>query len=186
MRQSQNVWTDIFRFLKWHIFQDWGSVDNFGIWKKLEQDTINCEYLVYFEPKRSDFFYKRYVMQLFCADATIFFNWNIFLPVKTLETTLKAYFTAQIFFQYCQPAQNLPKSHILFHKNSSLRDFYTMNLYTLRSVIGQKMRRLCSSQMRKSKTIALRRDLSKTIHLVSFLFYYYWKISSLILVLPIC
>ena len=67
------------------------------------------------------------------------------------------------FFQYCQPAQNQPKSHILFHKNGSLEDFYIMTLCTLLSVIGQKMRRLCSSQMRKSKTIALWTDLSKTI-----------------------
>ena len=32
------------------------------------------------------------------------------------------------FFQFCKPAQNQPKSHILFHKNGSLRNFYTMNL----------------------------------------------------------
>jgi hypothetical protein len=31
-------------------------------------------------------------------------------------------------FQYCQPAQNQPKSYILilFHKNDSLRDFYLL------------------------------------------------------------
>ena len=28
----------------------------------------------------------------------------------------------------CQPAQNHPKSYILFHKNDSLRDFYIMTL----------------------------------------------------------
>ena len=32
------------------------------------------------------------------------------------------------FFQYCQPAQNQPKSHILFHKNVSLRGFYILTL----------------------------------------------------------
>ena len=32
------------------------------------------------------------------------------------------------FFQYCQPAKNRPKSHILFHKNGSMRDFYIMTL----------------------------------------------------------
>ena len=31
-----------------------------------------------------------------------------------------------MFIQYCQLAQNQPKSHILFHKNGSLRDFYIM------------------------------------------------------------
>ena len=35
-----------------------------------------------------------------------------------------------LFFQHCQPAQNLPKSHFLFHKNVSLRDFYIMTLVT--------------------------------------------------------
>ena len=34
----------------------------------------------------------------------------------------------QFFFQYCQPAQNQPKSHFLFHKNVSLCDFYVMTL----------------------------------------------------------
>ena len=31
-------------------------------------------------------------------------------------------------FQYRRPAQNQPKSHILFHKNGSLHDFYIMTL----------------------------------------------------------
>ena len=35
-----------------------------------------------------------------------------------------------IFFQYCQPAQNQPKSHILINKNVSRRDFYIMTLGT--------------------------------------------------------
>ena len=34
----------------------------------------------------------------------------------------------QFFFQYCQPAQNQPKSHFLFYKNVSLGDFYIMTL----------------------------------------------------------
>ena len=62
----------------------------------VEQDTIDCEYLVYFEPKK--------------------------IPKVP-------YFTAQFFFfQYCQLAQNQTKSHILFHKNGSQRDFYIMTL----------------------------------------------------------
>ena len=32
------------------------------------------------------------------------------------------------FSTYCEPAQNQPKSHILFHKNGPLRDFYVMTL----------------------------------------------------------
>ena len=32
------------------------------------------------------------------------------------------------FFQYCQPAQNQPRSHFLFHNDDSLRDFYIMTL----------------------------------------------------------
>ena len=34
----------------------------------------------------------------------------------------------KLFFQYCQPAQKQSKSHILFHKNGSLRNFYVMTL----------------------------------------------------------
>ena len=34
----------------------------------------------------------------------------------------------KFFFQYFQPAKNQPKSHFLFHKNVSLRDFYIMTL----------------------------------------------------------
>ena len=30
----------------------------------------------------------------------------------------------KFFFQYCQPAQNQPKSYFLFHKNVSLRNFF--------------------------------------------------------------
>ena len=36
------------------------------------------------------------------------------------------------FFQYCQAAQNQPKSHFLFHKNVSLRDFYTYSDFDYR------------------------------------------------------
>ena len=32
------------------------------------------------------------------------------------------------FFQYCQPVQNQPKSHILFHKKDFLRNLYIMTL----------------------------------------------------------
>ena len=33
-----------------------------------------------------------------------------------------------LYLQCCQPAQNLPRSQFLFHKNGSLHDFYTMTL----------------------------------------------------------
>ena len=39
----------------------------------------------------------------------------------------------QVYFQYCQPAQNQPKTNpnlILFHKNGSLCNFYIMTLST--------------------------------------------------------
>ena len=41
-----------------------------------------------------------------------------------------AHYRPTHFFQYCQPAQDQPKSHFLFHKNVSLRDFYIMTLHT--------------------------------------------------------
>ena len=36
----------------------------------------------------------------------------------------------KLFLSVLQPAQNQPKSHILFHKNGSLRHFYIMTLHT--------------------------------------------------------
>ena len=38
--------------------------------------------------------------------------------------------TKTFFLQYCQPAQNQPEFHFLFHKNSYLRDFNIMTLVT--------------------------------------------------------
>ena len=43
----------------------------------VEEDTINCEYLAYFEPKtniKKIKSHKRYIMQVSSADATIFKN----------------------------------------------------------------------------------------------------------------
>ena len=39
----------------------------------------------------------------------------------------KVYNDLIIINLYCQPAQNQPKSHIIFHKNGWLRDFYLYN-----------------------------------------------------------
>jgi hypothetical protein len=52
-----------------------------------------------------------------------------FLPenMKKLPTKV-AHNRPKLFFQYCQTAQNQPKSYILIHKNGSLRDFYIMTL----------------------------------------------------------
>ena len=75
----------------------------------VEQDKIDFEY----------FFYKRAIMQLFSKGAEYLF---LFLPMKV---TLRLKF----IFHYCQPVQNQPKFHILFHKNGSQRDFYIMTLF---------------------------------------------------------
>ena len=45
------------------------------------------------------------------------------------KTTSKvAHNQPHFFLKYCQPAQNQPTFHILFHKNGSLHDFYIMTL----------------------------------------------------------
>ena len=64
-------------------------------------------------------------MQLCSVDATTFKKKFLFRPWKheKKNATKVAHNLPKFFFQYCQPAQNLPKSHILFHKNGSLRDF---------------------------------------------------------------
>ena len=66
-------------------------------------------------------------MQLFSADATMFLKKHFFAHKNMKKPASKiAHNWPKVIFQYCQPAQNQPKSHILFHKNGSLRDFYIM------------------------------------------------------------
>ena len=55
-------------------------------------------------------------MQFFSADATIFLPSNV------------ANNRPQFIFEYCQPAQNQPKSQFLFHKSCSPRDLCIMTL----------------------------------------------------------
>ena len=58
----------------------------------------------------------------------------MFVPENMKKTPSKVDHNrpTNFFFQYCQPAQNQPKSHILFHKNGSLRDFYIPNDFGFR------------------------------------------------------
>ena len=68
-------------------------------------------------------------MQLLSADAEMVSK--NFAPENMKKPPSKvAHNRPNFFFQYCQPAQNQPKSHILFHKNVSLRDFYIMTLHS--------------------------------------------------------
>ena len=59
----------------------------------VEQNTIECEYLAYFEPKKNSKKFKkrkyiRDIMQLFSADATIFKkNINIFFAPENKKKT---------------------------------------------------------------------------------------------------
>ena len=68
--------------------------------------------------------YKRDFTQPFSSDATIFLKtfW-FFLPLKIWKN-LKDAPNRPNFFSVA----NQPKSHFLFHKNVSLRDFYIMTL----------------------------------------------------------
>ena len=76
-------------------------------------------------------------MQLFSADAGVRIS---FCPRKHEKTALKVAHNRppgpplHLFFQYCQPAQNQPKSHFRFCKNVSLRDFYIMTLISCAKV----------------------------------------------------
>ena len=71
-------------------------------------------------------------MQLFSADATIFLKKlkkknapeNVNNPLSKV-----AHNQHNLFFQYCQPAQNQPKSYFLFDKDVSLRDFNIMTFH---------------------------------------------------------
>ena len=57
-------------------------------------------------------FYKRDIMQIFSADATMFLK----MFLKHEKTPSKVVYNRPIFFQYCQPAQNQPKSIKIAHR----------------------------------------------------------------------
>ena len=76
--------------------------------------TIDYEYLTYFEPKKKRikenpiFFYKRDIMKLFSAEATMFLKnvQTFFLPMKTLKkTSTKLFIIGPIFFPGPKPDQ---------------------------------------------------------------------------------
>ena len=69
-------------------------------------------------------------MQLFCADTIIFSKRSkkSFAPENMKEPPSKVAHNWLIFFQYCQPAQNQPKSQFLFNKNCSPWDLCIMTL----------------------------------------------------------
>ena len=77
------------------------------------------------------FFYKRDIMQLSSADATIFKKWKS-NKKNTLETSKKHLASDWYFFQYVLPTgQNQPKSQFVFRKkNSSQHDLCIMTLYS--------------------------------------------------------
>ena len=71
-------------------------------------------------------------MQLFSANATMFLKKNhIFFAHENMKNPASkvAHNWPKFFFSVLPMAQNLPKSHILFHKNGFLRDFYVMTLH---------------------------------------------------------
>ena len=76
-------------------------------------------------------------MQLFSADARIYFlNFKLFLSKTWINCPQKLLIIGPNFiFQYCQPAQNQPKFHFLFHKNGSLCNFYISNDFDIRNCI---------------------------------------------------
>ena len=77
--------------------------------------------------------YQRYIMQFFSADALQCF-WNEFENKFPHENMKKPAYLGlltinpKFYFQYCQPARNQPKSHILNHNNGYLRNFYILTL----------------------------------------------------------
>ena len=93
----------------------------------VEQYTIDCECLVYFEPKKikqnhTIFFYKRDIMHLFSADATIFKKKikKVFFDHENIKKLLHTYGSFDFFL--CSP--NCPKQPRI--DNSFYRLLYPM------------------------------------------------------------
>ena len=64
-------------------------------------------------------------------------------------------------FQYCRPAQNQTKFQIIFHKNSSPHDLYTMNLIACMQTFVRncwiEFRVVCNEVLNGTTSIALSR-----------------------------
>jgi hypothetical protein len=79
-------------------------------------------------------------MQLFSADDTMFLkNLKHFFSHENIEKlpSKVAHNQPNLVFQYCQLAQNLPNSHILFHKKGPRRKFcvMTLSIYLRKSML---------------------------------------------------
>ena len=90
----------------------------------LVQPIIQCVYLAYFDPKK-------YILKQKCSFLALMLSNFLVRTLQCTETQPQHRILQQIFKknQYCRPAQNQPKSRILFHKNRSPRDLYTVILF---------------------------------------------------------
>ena len=90
-------------------------------------------------------------------------NFIFFVPMKTWKKTFKSRIPYRNFrnFQYCRPAQNQTKFQILFHKNSSPHDLYTMNLIACMQTFVRncwiEFRFVCNEVLNGTTSIALSR-----------------------------
>ena len=106
----------------------------------VEQDTIDYEHLAHFEPK---IFKKKFIKKILCnflvQPQQYIFQFSIFFDTENMKkpsSKVAGNGPHIIFFQQCQPVQNQPKSHFLFRKNVSLRDFYIMTLQAGKSFVS--------------------------------------------------
>ena len=72
---------------------------------------------LFWAKKNQTLFFKRDIMQLFSADATIYIFLNQFFAYENIKKHFQKLHTLR------------PKFHILFHKNGSLCDFYILTLH---------------------------------------------------------
>ena len=70
-------------------------------------------------------------MQLFSVEANLFKSKKKKIAHENMKKSPSkvAHNRPQSFFSVLTTGQKLPKSHILFHKNGSLYDFYLMTLH---------------------------------------------------------
>ena len=81
----------------------------------VDQYTIDCEFI-------------KEILCTFLVQCYNILKVHIFAHEIMKKTLSKDAHNWPIFFQYCKPAQNQPKSHILYPKNGSLCNFYIITL----------------------------------------------------------
>ena len=101
----------------WWVISSWARYNWMGLFYPIWNLHLNCL-------AKIDSFLT-FMLRTFLVRTLQYLNKK---TLKTLKNSPQRYYGPVRNFQYCQPAQNQPKSYILFNKNVSPRDLYKLTL----------------------------------------------------------